>query len=70
LAKKTRSSSIAGNDRACPYRRSRENKAVMVYPTQQAELVPHNSYTIDIDRRNRNCYSYGGFGYLVWNCKR
>jgi len=44
--------------------------AVMVYPTQQAELVPHNSYTIDIDRRNRNCYSYGGFSYLVWNCRR
>ena len=38
---------------------------VIVCPTQQAEFVPHNSYAIDINRRNRNCYSYGGFGHLA-----
>ena len=44
--------------------------AVMVCPTQQAEFVPYNSYAIDIDKKNRNCFSYGGFGYLAWNCRR
>ena len=28
-----------------------------------------DSYAMDIDRR-RNCYSYGGFGHLVQNCRR
>jgi len=25
-------------------------------------------YVIDVDRK-RNCYSCGGFGHLVWNCR-
>ena len=24
---------------------------------------------MDVDK-GRNCYSCGGFGYLVWNCRR
>jgi len=28
-----------------------------------------NSYAMDVDRR-RNCHSCGGFGHLVWNCRR
>ena len=24
---------------------------------------------MDINRRSRNCYSYGGFGYLAKNCR-
>ncbi len=43
---------------------------VIIYPTQQAGFVLHNPYAIGIDRGNRNYYSCGGFGYLVWNCRR
>jgi len=42
---------------------------VMVCLTQRAELAQHNLYAINVDRR-RNCYSYGGFSYLAWNCRR
>ena len=41
----------------------------MVCPNQRAESVQCNSYAIDIDRRNRNCYSCGEFGHLARNCK-
>ena len=43
---------------------------VIIYPTQQAGFVLHNPYAIGIDRGNRNYYSCGGFGYLVWNFRR
>ena len=42
---------------------------VMVCSTQRVGLAQYNSYAIDMDRR-RNCYSCGGFGHLVWNCRR
>ena len=42
---------------------------VMVCSTQRAELAQYNPYTINVDRR-RKCYSYRGFGYLAWNCRR
>ena len=42
---------------------------VMVHPNQRAEFAQHNLYTIDVDQRNRNCYSCRGFGHLVRNCR-
>jgi len=42
---------------------------VMVYSNQRAGLAQCNSYTMDVDWRNRNCYSCGGFGHLARNCK-
>jgi len=41
--------------------------AVMVHPNQRAGFAQHNPYTMDIDRRNRNYYSCGRFGYLARN---
>jgi len=29
----------------------------------------HNSYTIDIDKGNRNCYNCRSFGHLARNCR-
>ena len=42
---------------------------VMMYSNQKTESVQYNLYAIEVDRR-RNCYSYGGFGHLAWNCRR
>jgi len=45
--------------------------AMMVRPQQQGAGFPlRNSYAMDVDRReNRNCYTCGGFGHLVKNCR-
>ena len=43
--------------------------AVMVYPNQKAEFTQRNPYTMDMNRRNRNCYSCGDFGHLARNCR-
>ena len=42
---------------------------VMVYSNQRARFALCNLYTMDMDWKNRNCYSCGGFGYLARNCK-
>ena len=47
-----------------------KTNAVMVCPQQRAELPQRNPYAMDVDRRkNRNCYSCGGFGHLARNCR-
>ena len=44
--------------------------AVMAIPQQRVGFPQRNSYAMNIDRKkNRNCYSYGGFGYIVRNCR-
>ena len=44
--------------------------AAMARPQQQgAGLPPRNPYTMDINRSRRNCYIYGGFGYLARHCR-
>ena len=40
---------------------------VMMCPTQRVEFALHNPYTMNMDRRNKNCYSYREFGHLVRN---
>jgi len=43
---------------------------VIVCSNQQAKFVPwQDFYTIEVDRRNRNCYNYGGFEHLARNCR-
>ncbi len=40
----------------------------MVHLQQRVGLAQHNSYAIDVDRReNQNCYNCGGFGHLAKN---
>ena len=43
--------------------------AVMIHLTQRVGLVQHNFYVMKMDRE-KNCYSCGGFGHLVQNCRR
>jgi len=40
---------------------------VIVCLTQQARFVPCNSYTMKVDKKNRNYSNYRRFGYLVKN---
>lgn len=42
---------------------------VIVYSTQRVELTQHSLYTMNVNKE-RNCYSYEGFGHLTQNCKR
>ena len=42
----------------------------MVCSNQQTKFISwHDLYTIEVDRGNRNCYSYRGFGDLARNCR-
>ena len=41
----------------------------MVCSNKWAGLVPCNLYAMDVDRKNRNCYNCGWFGYLARNCR-
>jgi len=41
----------------------------MVFLNQWAGFTPHNSYAIEVDRGNRNCYNCEGFGHLARNCR-
>ena len=45
----------------------KEMNTVIVYSLQRVGFLQRNSYTMEIDRSNRNCYSCGGFGYLARN---
>ena len=42
---------------------------VMVCLNQWARFVLYNLYAMKVDRENRNCYNYGGFGHLARNCR-
>ena len=42
---------------------------VMVCPQQRVGFAQHNPYIMKVDRNNRNCYSYEGFGHLARNCR-
>ena len=41
----------------------------MVCPNQRAEFALYNSYVMDVDQGNRNCYSCRGFGHLARTCR-
>ena len=41
--------------------------AVMIYPNQRARFAQCNSYTIDVDCGNKNCYSCREFSHLARN---
>jgi len=44
--------------------------AVMICPQQRVGSIQRSPYAMDVDRRkNRNCYSCGGFGHLARNCR-
>jgi len=43
--------------------------AVMVCPNHRAGFAQCNSYTMDMDWGNRNCYNCRGFGHLARNCR-
>jgi len=43
--------------------------AVMVHPTQWVGFALYNSYTINVDKENRNCYNCGVFRHLARNCR-
>jgi len=49
--------------------RVKRTNIIIVHPNQQAVFMLCNIYTMDIDRRNMNCYNYGRFGHLARNCK-
>ena len=42
---------------------------VMVHPNQKAEFALYNLYAMDVDQRNKNCYSCREFGHLAKNCR-
>ena len=41
----------------------------MVHPNQRAGFAQCNLYAIEVDKKNRNCYNCGRFGYLARNCR-
>jgi len=41
----------------------------MVHPNQRAGFAQCHPYTIDVDRRNRNCYNCRKFRHLARNCR-
>ena len=72
MAKETRGITSAG--RTYPNRKNRKTNIVVVRNLLQRQErrrgeMRRDSYVIDVNRE-RNCYSCGGFGYLVQNCKR
>jgi len=48
----------------------RTNTVVVRNPLQEQREggIRRDPYIMDVDR-GRNCYSYGGFGHLAWNCR-
>jgi len=54
------------SSKTCSDGRSEENE----YSNgMQAGFIQYNLYTININKNNRNCYNYRGFGHLVRTCK-
>ena len=47
----------------------KRTNVIMVCPNQRAEFVQYNSYTMNMNWENRNCYSCGRFEHLVRNCR-
>ena len=48
---------------------AKRTNIVMMYSQQQAGLIHrHNLYIMDINQE-RNCYSCGGYGYIMKNCR-
>ena len=41
----------------------------MIDPDQRAEFAQCYLYTIDVDRRNKNCYNCREFRHLARNCR-
>ena len=52
-----------------PMKEVKRTNVVVINPNQWAGFTSRQDpYAIDVNR-GRNCYSYGGFGHLVRNCK-
>jgi len=49
--------------------RVERTEVVMVCPKQRAGFAQQTSYAMEVDRSNRNCYNYGGFGHLARHCR-
>ena len=45
----------------------KRTNVVITCSNQRTVFTPYNLYVIDVNRRNRNCYSCRGFGYLTRN---
>ena len=41
----------------------------IVCSNQRAGFASHNSYAMDVNRENRNCYNCKGFGHFERNCR-
>jgi len=53
-----------------PMKEVKRINVVIARPQQQgAGFPPRNPYAMEVDRSNRNCYNYGGFGHLVKHCR-
>ncbi len=46
-----------------------EMNKVIVHPNQRAEFTQYNSYIMNVDQGNKNCYNCRDFGHLVRNCR-
>jgi len=42
---------------------------VIIHLNQRVGFVQCNPYTMEVNRRNKNCYNCGGFKHLVRNYK-
>ena len=40
-----------------------------MYSNQRAEFAQCNTYTMDVNQKNRNCYNCGRFRHLARNCR-
>jgi len=60
----------AGDNKACSDGGSRMNEHSNGKKTRTRDKVPprKDPYAIEMDR-GRNCYAYGGFGYLACHCR-
>jgi len=59
----------AGPNRACSNRRDRENKHDNSEPSTEGKFPLRNSYAMNVDQGNRNCYACRGFEHLARNCR-
>jgi len=42
---------------------------VIMHSNQRVGFTQYNSYAMDVDQENRNCYNCRGFGHLARNCR-